>query len=788
MQSSLKRLCQKIHFSRLDRAPWKLKQKLLRHFASCAQCAVDSQEPTNSTLPQKPNKIQLQEAPNQLDTLAHIDVHKYASLLNVCASSKELLQGRCIHRHIMAHGNGAHISLGFKILEMYGKCGAIQDAASWFDEMLCQDGSSWNYMMGLYTRHGQSLEALHLFDQMLQQGIIPDMVTHICFLLVCTGLTLIVDGKRIHARLSCTLYQAHNFVVTALVNFYGKCGDHDHAMQLFDVTPQLSTITWNALLSGYKQNKQCKEVLQLFDQMLVENVFPSRATFACTLSACATALLIFQGKRMHVYLKQVGYELDFIVSNALVRMYSQSRSLMEARDVFEVLSTRSMAAAKSMLAAYIHHGYLKDAIKLLRKMQDEGASVEMINYVQLLEMCGNQGAEALAEGKEMHILIEKSGFQRHIIAGNSLISMYGKCHRLKDAEMVFDKMLERDVVTWNAIIVAHSQNEHRKEIMDFVYEMQQAGMLPNEVTFLCIVDSYTSQAEVLDAPWFQVLLQHSGFCSDVAVGTALVNAYAKDDRLASACNFFDLILEPNVISWTTMITSYSLHGHDAEALQIFKQMLQQGALPDRVTFFTTIRATTSLGSVKEGEIMHVYVKLSRLEMEQAVINALVNMYGKCGYVSAALDIFDKALTRDLDTWNVLIGIYAQHGNVTKAYSLLHHLQQTGLVPDKVTSVTYLSACSRAGLIEVALDFMLTMRLDNCDTLPTLEHYDCIVDLLGRANQLVRVRRMIDMLPLQPRGLSWVTMFTVCRDLLDAEQGEFVAKHVLELDPMLSGFS
>ncbi|MCO5583963.1 hypothetical protein L7F22_037881, partial [Adiantum nelumboides] len=85
------------------------------------------------------------------------------------------------------------------------------------------------------------------------------------------------------------------------------------------------------------------------------------------------------------------------------------------------------------------------------------------------------------------------------IAGNSLISMYGKCHRLKDAEMVFDKMLERDVVTWNAIIVAHSQNEHRKEIMDFLCQMQQAEMLPNEVTCLCIVDSYTSQAEVLDA-------------------------------------------------------------------------------------------------------------------------------------------------------------------------------------------------------------------------------------------------------------------------------------------------
>lgn len=471
---------------------------------------------------------------------------------------------------------------------------------------------------------------------------------------------------------------------------------------------------------------------------------------------------------------------------------SQSSSLAEAQDLFDVLSSRSMVAGKAMMTAYIHHGCLKNAIKLLIKMQDGGASVEMVSYIQLLEMCANQGAKALTQGKEVHSSVKRSGYERNIIIGNSLISMYGKCHSLEDAERVFDQMPEKDVVTWNALIAAHAQKKHEKEVLKLFLQMQQAGMLPNEVTCISILDSYTPPAHLFDAQWFQILVQQSGFCSDVALATALVNAHAKNGRLVSARIIFDIILEPNIISWTTMITSCCQHGCDLEALQLFKQMLQQGALPDLVTFATTINATTSLGSLKEGKAMHICSKFSLCEMELLVTNALVNMYGKCGHIGAALDIFDRVATRSLETWNIMIGIYAQHGGVTGAYHLLHRLEQVGLLPDKVTSVSYLSACSRAGLVEEALRYMNTMHLDNidnsCFATLTLEHYDCIVDVLGRANQLHVVGSLLDALPLQPSGLSWMTVFTVCRDVLDVKGGEFIARHLIELDPMLVGFT
>eukprot|EP00250_Pteridium_aquilinum_P000547 c10620_g1_i1 orf=878-1726(-) len=268
-------ICRTPIFAGLDLSPRKPKQKLLRSF-------------TSSPMGSSALDPQVQKTLNQLNIITHIDLDTYTSLLQACASSKALSHARHVHHHIMTHGHGAHFSLGFLILDTYGKCGAVEDATSWFVEMPCRTVCAWNYMMGLYSRHGQSLLARRLFDQMLQEGMNADKITYITMISVCTSLNSLEQGKKMNACIVGSGYEGQVVVVTALVNLYGKCGDPRHALRLFDAMPRRDTITWSALISGYKQNRQGKEVLQLFDQMLMEGVLPSRATFACTLSACTT--------------------------------------------------------------------------------------------------------------------------------------------------------------------------------------------------------------------------------------------------------------------------------------------------------------------------------------------------------------------------------------------------------------------------------------------------------------------------------------------------------------------
>ncbi|MCO5605980.1 hypothetical protein L7F22_060166 [Adiantum nelumboides] len=751
----------------LESAAWKLMKQRRHHYSSSTMGTTFELDP------------QTLKALNELNATTHIDVDTYATLLQACTSSKNLLHGLHVHQHIMIHGHGGHMLLGFLILEMYSKCGAVEDAASWFSKMPHRTICAWNHMIALFSRSDRTLKALHLFVQMLQEGMLADKITYISIITVCSSLSLLEEGKRMNARVVGCGCESQVVVATALISLYGKCDDSRRAQCLFDAMPRRDAVTWSALISGYKQNRHGKEALQLFDQMLMEGVFPSRATFACTLSVCTSQVYICQGKRMHLYVIHTNLESEFVISNALVRMYSQCGSLKNAQKLYKILSARNVVASNAMLAAYSQHGCLRDALKLLVDMQHEGIIVDMISYIHMLDVCGKQAA--LAEGKQMHDCIKRSGYGERIIIGNALVSMYGRCQSLEDAKQAFDEMPERDVVSWNAIISAFVDNGVCKEALRFFDLMQQGGFIPNTVTFICVLDAISSQADLLHARWFQMRLQLSEFCSDVIVATALINMYGKTGSLTNARTSFDNLREPNVVSWTAMISASSFNGHDKEALQIYEQMLQQGVVPDVVTYLNTIVACTSLAALNEGKRVHVYVQHCGSELEIAVVNGLVNMYGKCGDLFAACSLFEETYSYNVASWNVMMSLHAQHGLGDEALLLLQQMQKGGIAPDRITYITYLSACSRAGLLEEAVCCLWILNGDTLAVSAAVEHFDCIVDLLARAGQSCEAETVIELLPFHPSPLSWMTLLTVCRNLLDVERGECSAKHVIEVD-------
>ncbi|KAH7374045.1 hypothetical protein KP509_17G084900 [Ceratopteris richardii] len=717
---------------------------------------------------------------NDLDASTHIDIDKYTSLLQACTLSKSLSHTRHVHRHIMAHGGGAHIFLGFLILTTYSKCQAVEDANAWFAEMPCRSICAWNHMIGLHLRCGQSMHAQHLYEQMLQEGMLPDKITYISMISVFTSLNLVDQGKRINARVVANRCERQVAVATSLINHYGKCGDANRALCLFDELPRRDAVTWSALISGYKQNKHGREVLQFFEQMLMEGVLPSKSVFACTLSACTSQVSLCQGKHMHVYVIHTDLEMEFIVSNALVRMYSECGSLKDARELFDILSSKNVDTSNAMLAAYSQHGCLNNAIKLLGEMKHEGFEIDLINYIHLIDVCGRKAA--LLEGKQMHACIQRSPYRGSVTVGNALVSMYGRCQSLDNAQSVFDEMPERDVISWNAMISAYVQNGVRRQAMQIFHQMQQAGVMPNKVTFICILDAVSSQADFLETRWLQARLQYDEFYSDVVVATSLITMYGKIGDLTGVVNTFDLLPAPNVISWTAMISAYAFNGNEIEALQMYEQMLQHGMVPDVVTFLNVIVSCTSLMALYTGKTMHVRAQYCGSEVDVAVYNGLVNMYGKCGDLHAACNTFNGISACNLASWNVMMSLYAQHGLVDGALFLLEQMHQCEVAPDRITYVTYLSACSHGGLLKEAIGCLLYIDKDDSELKPSLEHYDCVVDLLGRAGHSCEAEAVVKLLPFQPSPLSWMTLLTVCRSLLDIERGICAANHVFEVDP------
>eukprot|EP00249_Psilotum_nudum_P014850 c25030_g7_i5 orf=251-1201(+) len=237
--------------------------------------------------------------------------------------------------------------------------------------------------------------------------------------------------------------------------------------------------------------------------------------------------------------------------------------------------------------------------------------VESASYASLLRCCGN--VKALQYGKRVHAQIVRGGYGGDRFLGNLLVQMYGKCGCLEDARTVFDricqrnvfswnimiqayaengcvddarsifdKMPQRDVVSWTAMITAYVQNAGGKEALKLFWQMQLKGARPDKITFLSVLDACAGLADLAQGKETHADITDNGFESDVIVASALVNMYGKCGNLEDARVVFRKMPQPNVVSWTAMIASYSQNRHGEQALKLFRQMQVNGVVPVKI--------------------------------------------------------------------------------------------------------------------------------------------------------------------------------------------------------------
>lgn len=305
--------------------------------------------------------------------------------------------------------------------------------------------------------------------------------------------------------------------------------------------------------------------------------------------------------------------------------------------------------------------------------------------------------------------------------------------------------------------------------------------MPNEVTYTSILDACSNVVVLSEAEQMHMYIVSSGFESDCLVGTALVNMYAKCSSLEKAQRMFSRLHEPDSVSWSTILAAYSQHGQGKEALQISQQMLMEGMMLDKVSFIGILDACANLAALAAGKQIHCCIVDGGFELDVVVGTALVFMYGKCGIVQDALRIFEKMPEHNVVSWNAMIGTYAQHGQRKEALQFFKQMQQQGLRPDNRTFLNILCAFRHTGLVNEGCSYFACMSRVFC-ILPAVEHYNCLIDLLGRAGRLDEGEDLINSMPCKPTVASWMTLLGACRMHLDVELGEQAAEHVFKMDP------
>ncbi|XP_024525969.1 pentatricopeptide repeat-containing protein At4g39530-like isoform X1 [Selaginella moellendorffii] len=879
--------------------------------------------------------------------------------LKACGSLRYLEAGQRIHTDAReSAGIFADAFVATAVVDMYAKCGKMADARKVFDEMPARDVVSWNALLLGYAVNGQEDLALELLRGMERSGCCPNDRSFVAGLMACVNLAekevgqevcgkvvklgCLGEGTELHHRVAKYGYESDEFVENILISLYAKCGSLVDARAVFEKIRSPNVVSWTTLIMGYAETGDGNLALEMFSQMVSRGCVPNSRTFVAALKACATLASsepgelvdgrvlklgsLRKGSAIHSQAAKRGLDKDIFVASTLVDMYCKGGSLADATSVFRGMARRDVVCWTSLILGCAENGEEELALEMFYSMQSEGCSPNSRTYVAVLAACAGvaQKEEAklvagqylkevtLEVGKKIHLDATKGGFQSDTFVGNSLIGMYAKCGSLADAHKVFDRMPERDVVSWTALMLGYVECGEAEVAFSLFESMVSGGCVPDGRSFVAALMSCTSLAEQEEGDKLakvksgalkrgmdiHSLAARNRWDADIFVATALVDMYANSGSMDNARTVFEKVLHRDVVLWNSLMLGYVRNGEAELVFELFTKMRSQGCPPDSQSFVAVLTACGNLAERDEGKhvsgkvvkveclekvmavhseagktgklgdmfvantLVDVYAKCGSLldcraafdrmlhhdvvswnalmsalvensegqlaldlftSMQQQsgflpdsrtlvaalsacgcvvalqtgkqiqadicrwglednvlVANSLVDFYGRCGRISVSQQLFEAVTDpRSVSAWTSLIAGYSRQGDAQKTIELFEEMQRQGMKGDRITYLSVLAACSHTGLVEKGKTYFEAMRADRDITVDAV-HYACMVDLLGRANYLDEAIVVLKS-NIPSNVVAWTAFLGACGKWGNLELGRLAFETIVGLD-------
>lgn len=704
----------------------------------------------------------------------------FSSVLKACSDGKVSFRFvEQMHAKIIHHGFGtSHLACN-PIIDLYSKTGLIDLAKSVFDRLCSRDSRSWVAMISGLSQNGHEDEAILLFCQMHKSVFFPTPYILSSCLSACNKIELFKLGEQLHALIFKWGFSSQTFVCNALVTLYSNQGKLSSAEQIFSKMQQKDRVSYNSLISGLARHGFSEKALQFFEKMQLDCLKPDCVTITGLLSACASVGDLYRGKQLHSYVVKAGISSDIVIEGSLLDLYVKCSDIQTACEFFRATKTKNVVLWNVMLVAYGQLGNLGESFQIFSQMQMEGLRPNQYTYPSILRTCTSLGALGL--GEQIHTQVIKSGFQFNVYVCSVLIDMYSKHGKLNTARGILRRLTEEDVVSWTAMIAGFAQHDLCAEALRLFKEMINRGIQSDNIGFSSAISACAGVQALVQGRQIHAQSVVAGYSEDLSIGNALVSLYARCGRLQDAYLSFDKIDAKDNISWNGLISGFAQSGYCEDALQVFSRMNQAGVEANLFTFGSAVSAAANVANIKQGNQIHAMMMKTGYDLETEASNVLITLYAKCGSINDAKREFLEMPEKNEISWNAIITGYSQNGFGSEALNLFDEMTLLGVMPNHVTFLGVLSACSHVGLVNEGLYYFKSMRKEH-DLVPKLEHYACAVDLLGRAGFLCRARKFIEEMPIEPDAMVWRTLLSACRVHKNIEIGEFAARHLLELEP------
>ncbi|KAL2468172.1 Pentatricopeptide repeat-containing protein [Forsythia ovata] len=314
-------------------------------------------------------------------------------------------------------------------------------------------------------------------------------------------------------------------------------------------------------------------------------------------------------------------------------------------------------------------------------------------------------------------------------------------------------------------------------VVDLFRKLHWDGYRTSVTTILNMLSAVGEMRNVLIGECLHGICIKIGFLLDPRVVTALISMYGKHGDIDFARRIFDEIdIKKDVVMWNCLIDGYAKNGLLEEALELLGLMKREKARPNSSTVAGLLSACASSGALTVGQSIHDYVEKQQLALDVVLGTALLDMYTKSGLLGKAVDIFDRMESKDVKCWTAMILGHGVHGQANYAITLFHRMEEEGFRPNKVTFLAVLSSCSHGGLVtEGVISFRKMVEIYGL--MPEVEHYGCIIDLLGRAGLLEDAYELIKRLPNEGDATAWRALLAACRVYGNVDLGERVKREL-----------
>ncbi|VVB03394.1 unnamed protein product [Arabis nemorensis] len=483
--------------------------------------------------------------------------------------------------------------------------------------------------------------------------------------------------------------------------------------------------------------------------------------------------------QIHAFILRHAIETNVQIFTKFLAVSASSVGIGYARKLFDQRPQREEEDSflcNSVIKAYLETRQYSDSFGFYRDLRKETSfAPDNFTFTTLTKSCTL--SMCVYEGLQLHSQIWRFGFCADMYVSTGIVDMYAKFGKMRFARNVFNEMPQRSEVSWTALICGYArcgELDVASKLFDDMPEVKDV------VIYNAMIDSYVKSGDMFSAKRLFDKMK----TKTVVTWTTMIRGYCNNKDIESARLVFDAMPVRNLVSWNTMIGGYSQNKRPQEAIRLFQEMKETTSLdPDDVTILSVIPAISDTGALSLGEWCHHFVQRKKLDKKVKVCAAILDMYSKCGEIEKAKRIFDEMTEKEVTSWNAMIHGYALNGNARAALDLFLTMLKE-VKPDEVTMLAVFSACNHGGLVEEGRKWFHTM--EEFGLIATIEHYGCMVDLLGRAGHLEEAEDLIANMPFEPNGIILSSLLSACGQYKDTERAERILKKAVELEPQNDG--